>query len=261
MISPSIAYTFIDANVAILANSGINFNVSRIKATVENGTFTKKYFLSFISHEISHFFYNWFYNASTCKSFDYRLLIINVRKSGKDFKYTFLKDIEPFKSRELKSIEQGNHDTLIFTFTDGELYRMYFPLNIGNFRKSNILISRLDNLPKEYDAKELKEIILNILKPIIEFQHESEDMTSFMKREYLKYIPFEDHSWISRRDESQVKNWEYCIERGPWKLSRDTVKTILNIFISALRKYADDTTAPKGWCETVNNAIHLIKSL
>ena len=84
-----------------------------LKDSVLKRTFTKKDFLSYIEDLISQFIYQWSYSASTQKSFDVKLLIIDVRKSGKDFKYTFLKDIEPFKTHEVKSIEQGLENSLL----------------------------------------------------------------------------------------------------------------------------------------------------
>lgn len=260
MISPSDAYKFIDSNVAILANSGINIDVANVKKYVENGTFTKKDFLSYIDTEISHFIYQWFYCFDTRNTTDYDLLIIDVRKSGKDFKYTYLKDVEPFKSRELKSIQRGN-EGLIVSFTDGKLYRMKVSLKRGHFNPSYVSFSELDFLPEEIDAAELKNLVLQVLKPVLEFQHENEDTTRFMRDEFLKYIPFEDHSWMTSEDEAQVSNWEYCITNGPWVLSRDTVNVILSMFLSALEEYSYDTTAPDGWCEVVNNAISSINSL
>lgn len=260
MISPSEAYNFIDTNVAILANSGININVARVKKSVENGTFTKKYFLSYIDHEISDFVYQWSCSSDIRKSFDLNLLIINVRKSGKDFKYTYLKDIEPFRSREVTSIQTGNKG-LIISFSDGKLYRMTFPWEGSYSNPYNVTLSEIDNLPREYDAAELKDTILQLLKPVLEFQHENEEMTLFMKNEFLKFIPFEDHAWTSNADMLQVSNWEYCISLGPWILSRDTVKVILTMFLTALKKYSDDTTAPDGWCQVANNAISSINSI
>lgn len=261
MISASEAYSFIGTNATILANSGINIDVERIIGSVKNGTFTKKGFLSYIEDEIYRFIYQWSYSSATRKSFDLNQLIIHVRKSGKYFKYTFLKDVEPFKSHNVKSIEQGLEDSLIVSFTDGELYRLTFPLKRCLFNKSNILITRIENLPQEFDAAVLKDTVLQILKPVVDFKHENEYMSIFMKNEFLKLIPFENHSWISREDEQQVENWEYCITNGPWTLSRDRVKIILNMFISALNEYADDTTAPYGWCDTVNRAIQSFNSL
>ena len=255
------AYTFIDTNATILANSGISIDVDRLKDSVLKRTFTKKDFLSYIEDLISQFIYQWSYSASTQKSFDVKLLIIDVRKSGKDFKYTFLKDIEPFKTHEVKSIEQGLENSLLFSFTDGELYRMTFPLKRDFLSKSNILITRIENLPQEFDAAVLKDTVLQILEPLLEFQHENEETSIFMKNEFLKLIPFENHSWITREDERQVDNWEYCITHGPWTLSRDRVKILVNMFISALYEYADDTSAPKGWCDTVNRAILSLNSI
>lgn len=261
MISPSEAYKFIDTNATILANSGISIDVDRLKDSVLKRTFTKKDFLSYIENAISQFIYQWSYNASTRKSFDVKLLIIDVRKSGKDFKYTFLKDIEPFKTHKVKSIEQGLEDSLLVSFTDGELYRMTFPLKRDFFGKSNILITRIENLPQEFDAAVLKDTVLQILEPVLEFNHENEETSLFMKNEFLKLIPFEDHSWITREDEMQVDNWEYCITHGPWTLSRDRVKILVNMFLSALYEYADDTSAPKGWSDTVNRAILSLNSI
>lgn len=261
MISPSEAYTFIDTNATILANSGINIDVDRLKDSVLKRTFTKKDLLSYIEDVISRFIYQWSYSAATRKSFDVKLLIIDVRKSGKDFKYTFLKDVEPFKSHEVKTIEQGLEDSLLISFTNGELYRMTFPLKHGFFSKSNIIISRIENLPQEFDAAVLKDTVLQILEPVLEFQHENEETSIFMKNEFLKLIPFENHSWITREDELQVDNWEYCITNGPWTLSRDIVKRLLNMFISALNEYADDTSSPDGWCDTVNRAIQSLNSI
>lgn len=261
MISPSDAYKFIDVNSAILATSGINIDVDSLKASVEKRTFTKKKFLSYVNNEISRFIYKW-YNDYRIRNFiDVGLLIIDVRKFGKDFKYTFLKDTELFKSRCVKSLEQGLGDSLIVSFSDGELVRMTFPLKTGWFDKRNVILTRIDNLPQEYDAVELKNTVLQILNPILEFKHEDEETTVFMKNEFLKLIPFENHSWITRKDELQVINWEYCITHGPWKLSRDRVKVILNMFIYALEEYADDSSAPIGWNDIVNNAIQSIKSL
>lgn len=261
MISPSEAYTFIDTNASILANSGISIEVDRLKDSVLKRTFTKKDFLSYIENEISNFIYQWSYSASTRKSFDVKLLIIDVRKSGVDFKYTFLKDIEPFKTHKVKSIEQGRENSLLISFTDGELYRMTFPLKRSFFDKSNILITRIENLPPEFDAAVLKDTVLQILEPVLEFNHENEETSLFMKNEFLKLIPFEDHSWITRKDEIQVDNWEYCITHGPWTLSRDNVKILVNMFLSALYEYADDTSAPKGWIDTVNRAILSLNSI
>lgn len=261
MISASEAYSFIDTHATILANSGINIDVDRIIDSVKNGAFTKKGFLSYIENEISRFIYQWSYSSAIRKSVDLNQLIINVRKSGKYFKYTFLKDIEPFKTHSVNSIEQGLNDSLIVSFTDGELYRLTFPLKSGLFNKSNILITRIENLPQEFDAVALKDTVLQILKPVFDFKHENEDMSIFMKNEFLKLIPFENHSWISRENERQVENWEYCITNGPWTLSRDRVKIILKMFISALNEYADDTTAPNGWCDTVYRAIQSFNSI
>lgn len=261
MISPSEAYSFIAVNAAILENSGININMDRVKASVDNGTFTKKDFLSYIEDEISRFIYQWYINSETRKSLDVNSLIINVRKSGKDFKYTFLRDVKPFKNCEVESIEQGIEDSLIVSFADGELYRMTFPLKRSCLDRNNIILTRIDNLPKEFDAADLKDTILQILKPVIEFEHEYEDTSVFIKHEFLKLIPFENHSWIKREDELQVSNWEYCILHGPWRFTRDRVKIILNMFISALKEYADDASAPNGWGEIVHSAIQSIKSL
>lgn len=260
MISPSEAYSFIDANVSILANSGINIDVSKVRDSIENGTFTKNKFFSYVEDEITRFIYKWSYSVETRKSFDINLLIIRVHKSGKHFKYTYLKDVEPFRSCKVKSIEQGDH-SLIISFFDGKLYRMTFPLKSESFNKNNVILSQINNMPQEFDAAELKDTMLQILKPILEFKHEDEQTTIFMKNEFLKLIPFENHSWITRDDEIQVANWEYCISNGPWKLTRDRVKKILNMFISILNEYADDNSAPYGWRENVNNTILSINSI
>ena len=261
MISSTEAYIFIDTNASILAKSGINIDVDKIKESVINGTFTKKDLLSHIDDAISRFIYQWSYSSTTRKSFDLKRLIIKARKSGKNFKYTFLKDIKPFKTHDLKSIEQGLENSLLVTFDNGELYRMTFPLKRGYFDKSNILITRIENLPQEFNAANLKDTVLQILEPVLEFQHENEETSTFMRNELLKLIPFENHSWITREDEIQVNNWEYCITNGPWTLSRDRVKIILNMFISILNEYADDSSAPTGWCDTVNRVIQSLNSL
>lgn len=261
MISASDAYSFIDTNTTILANSGINIDVAMIRDSVKNRSFTKKDFLSYVEDEISRFIYQWSYSSETRKSFDVKLLIIDVRKSGKDFKYTFLKDIEPFKTHEVKSIEQGLENSLLVSFTDGELYRITFPLKRDFFDKSYILITRIENLPQAFDAAVLKDTVLQILELVLEFQHENKETSLFMKNEFLKLIPFEDHSWITREDELQVDNWEYCITHGPWTLSRDRVRIIVNMFLSALYEYADDTSSPKGWSDTVNRAILSFNSI
>ncbi len=61
------AYTFIDTNATILANSGISIDVDRLKDSVLKRTFTKKDFLSYIEDLISQFIYQWSYSASTQK--------------------------------------------------------------------------------------------------------------------------------------------------------------------------------------------------
>lgn len=260
MISKADAYEFVDYNVAILAESGINPDVSRIKDSIDRGAFTKKDFLSFIHNEIIHFLYQWSEISSTRNTFDIDLLIIGVKKSGKLFKYTYFKDLETFKKSKLVSIEQG-FQSLIISFSNGDLYRMCFQFRPSDSDSRNIIISKIDSLPRAFDASELKDIILQILKPILEFKHEDDGMTQFMKNEFLKYIPFENHDWISKEYEPEVSNWEYCISNGSWCLTRDRVKIILNMFLSALEEYSNDLNAPTGWNEVVNHASVLIKSI
>ena len=46
---------------------------------------------------------------------------------------------------------------------------MTFPLKRDFLGKSNILITRIENLPQEFDAAVLKDTVLQILEPVLEF--------------------------------------------------------------------------------------------
>lgn len=49
MISSTEAYIFIDTNASILASSGINIDVDKIKESMINGTFTKKIYFRILT--------------------------------------------------------------------------------------------------------------------------------------------------------------------------------------------------------------------
>lgn len=199
-------------------------------------------------------------SGTTKPKVDLENLIIKVKRVGKSFKYIYLKDVEPIKCHPIKSIQQGL-DGYILTLDNGNLYRMAIPLEDSIFSNVSVSFSRIESLPNEYDAEELKNTIRSILTPVLNFEHEDTETTQFMKNEFLKLLPFENHSWISREDEIEVKNWEYCIINSPWKLTRDRVKIIVNMFVATLKHYSDDPTAPDKWTATVNTAIQSLYNL
>ena len=250
----TISHNLIESHIKLLRKSDIDISFIYDKMSKDPlFCITLDDLLSLIRSEILSVQYRWNNYCLDYKTKLFPNLILNAKIIDKDIEYIYLCDSAEFVGKSLKRIDAANKGTiLVFQDADGIIseYRVCLPE-----QSFTPVIEKLSKpRPQEYTVSELLSNILRCLSPVLEFEHETTELTESVKESILCYLPGNNHRGIGNKEESIIENWEYCLNCDKnWKFNSDSVQQIITCIISGLEDFYDHTNA--SWNQVINDCI------
>lgn len=238
---------FVNQQCKILSESNIHLNPNH------NYKY-KTELLSFIQIMIKEFLQGYFKNLPQYQT-DIKNIILSVKKSGKNFKYSYLRDLPVFKHGNVKTIEQWSLESKIIIFEDGEAYIMQY------LESELVVSSHIDSVPKMYNQAELLDIINEIFKPIFQINLGNADKSRVIHEEILRFLPFKPHSNLPKEELKYIKLWEEYITRNYEIWPRRYTYMIKKIIIHNLSEYVDYYNEIPKWKLILHDTIKKISIL
>lgn len=217
----------------------------------------KKDLLISIEQKIDDFLSRYFDNLID-NPIDIFNIILSVKQCGKDFKYSYIRDLPIFKTHEkIKTIEQWNTKSKIVIFENGEAFIMQY----ADSAKEKIIFHEISSVPNLYKPLELLDIINKLLEPLLLFDFGDNEETTFIHSEILKHIPFKSHFNIEHEEKALIEIWENSIKKNQTYMRRCYIYAIKKYIIDNLSTYKNEYNEIPNWKPTLQNVIKKISAL
>lgn len=242
--------SFINLQSKILSDSNIKW-----KPRCEDKH--KKDLLISIEQKIDDFLSRYFDNLID-NPIDIFNIILSVKQCGKDFKYSYIRDLPIFKTHEkIKTIEQWHTKSKIVIFENGEAFIMQY----ADGAKEKIIFHEISSVPNLYKPLELLDIINKLLEPLLLFDFGDNEETTFIHSEILKHIPFKSHFNIEHEEKTLIEIWENSIKKNQTYMRRCYIYAIKKYIIDNLSTYKNEYNEIPNWKPTLQNVIKKISAL
>lgn len=217
----------------------------------------KKDLLISIEQKIDDFLSRYFDNLID-NPIDIFNIILSVKQCGKDFKYSYIRDLPIFKTHEkIKTIEQWHTKSKIVIFENGEAFIMQY----ADGAKEKIIFHEISSVPNLYKPLELLDIINKLLEPLLLFDFRDNEETTFIHSEILKHIPFKPHFNIEHEEKALIEIWENSIKKNQTYMRRCYIYAIKKYIIDNLSTYKNEYNEIPNWKPTLQNVIKKISAL
>ncbi len=217
----------------------------------------KKDLLISIEQKIDDFLSRYFDNLID-NPIDIFNIILSVKQCGKDFKYSYIRDLPIFKTHEkIKTIEQWHTKSKIVIFENGEAFIMQY----ADSAKEKIIFHEISSVPNLYKPLELLDIINKLLEPLLLFDFGDNEETTFIHSEILKHIPFKPHFNIEHEEKALIEIWENSIKKNQTYMRRCYIYAIKKYIIDNLSTYKNEYNEIPNWKPTLQNVIKKISAL
>lgn len=217
----------------------------------------KKDLLISIEQKIDDFLSRYFDNLID-NPIDIFNIILSVKQCGKDFKYSYIRDLPIFKTHEkIKTIEQWHTKSKIVIFENGEAFIMQY----ADGAKEKIIFHEISSVPNLYKPLELLDIINKLLEPLLLFDFGDNEETTFIHSEILKHIPFKPHFNIEHEEKALIEIWENSIKKNQTYMRRCYIYAIKKYIIDNLSTYKNEYNEIPNWKPTLQNVIKKISAL
>lgn len=217
----------------------------------------KKDLLISIEQKIDDFLSRYFDNLID-NPIDIFNIILSVKQCGKDFKYSYIRDLPIFKTHEkIKTIEQWHTKSKIVIFENGEAFIMQY----ADSAKEKIIFHEISSVPNLYKPLELLDIINKLLEPLLLFDFGDNEDTTFIHSEILKHIPFKPHFNIEHEEKALIEIWENSIKKNQTYMRRCYIYAIKKYIIDNLSTYKNEYNEIPNWKPTLQNVIKKISAL
>lgn len=217
----------------------------------------KKDLLISIEQKIDDFLSRYFDNLID-NPIDIFNIILSVKQCGKDFKYSYIRDLPIFKTHEkIKTIEQWHTKSKIVIFENGEAFIMQY----ADSAKEKIIFHEISSVPNLYKPLELLDIINKLLEPLLLFDFGDNEETTFIHSEILKHIPFKSHFNIEHEEKALIEIWENSIKKNQTYMRRCYIYAIKKYIIDNLSTYKNEYNEIPNWKPTLQNVIKKISAL
>ena len=211
----------------------------------------KKDLLISIEQKIDDFLSRYFDNLID-NPIDIFNIILSVKQCGKDFKYSYIRDLPIFKTHEkIKTIEQWHTKSKIVIFENGEAFIMQY----ADGAKEKIIFHEISSVPNLYKPLELLDIINKLLEPLLLFDFGDNEETTFIHSEILKHIPFKPHFNIEHEEKALIEIWENSIKKNQTYMRRCYIYAIKKYIIDNLSTYKNEYNEIPNWKPTLQNVI------
>lgn len=242
--------SFINLQAKILSDSNIKW---RPRCEDKH----KKDLLISIEQKIDDFLSRYFDNLID-NPIDIFNIILSVKQCGKDFKYSYIRDLPIFKTHEkIKTIEQWHTKSKIVIFENGEAFIMQYT----DSAKEKIIFHEISSVPNLYKPLELLDIINKLLEPLLLFDFGDNEETTFIHSEILKHIPFKSHFNIEHEEKALIEIWENSIKKNQTYMRRCYIYAIKKYIIDNLSTYKNEYNEIPNWKPTLQNVIKKISAL
>lgn len=225
---------FAEMQSEILQNSYIDADFSYIP----DSELTKKLLFHIIQRKVESLVRS--LPSKTMNSdFNFLNVIYDVKYQGKEFVYSYVKDLPIFKDSSFDHVEDSHSNCFLIVLKNGDVYHV-------NTQYGDFLYSKWENCPNRYYPKDLLERILRIIQPLLDYEFDAEDR-DFAISAIKSCFPFNDHENISvmlqKTEERTMEYWEYRIKGYPHLyLNRVTVFCIKKY---VLRSFEDFEITPE----------------
>ena len=242
--------SFANLQSKVLSNSNINWQpCSEDKY--------KKDLLISIERKINNFLRNYFDNQSDYQ-IDIRNIIFSVRQCGKDFKYSYIRDLSIFKKHtKIKMVEQWHINSKIIIFDDGEA----FIIQYTDCVKWKITFQKIHSIPNQYKPSELLDRINKLFEPLLLFDFGDTEETTFIHSEISKHIPFKPHVYMEHKEKVLIETWEYLIKNSHTYMNRGYIYAIKKYIIDNLSIYENEYDEFPEWKPLLQNTLKEISTL
>lgn len=217
----------------------------------------KKDLLISIEQKIDDFLSRYFDNLID-DPIDIFNIILSVKQCGKDFKYSYIRDLPIFKTHgKIKTIEQWHTKSKIVIFENGEAFIMQY----ADSAKEKIIFHEISPVPNLYKPLELFDIINKLLEPLLLFDFGDNEETTFIHSEILKHIPFKSHFNIEHEEKALIEIWENSIKKNQTYMHRCYIYAIKKYIIDNLSTYKNEYNEIPNWKPTLQNVLKKISAL
>lgn len=217
---------FAEKQSFILQNSYIDADFSRIP----DSELTKKLLLHIIQRKIESLVLS-LPDKTMNSNFDYLNVIYDVKYRGKEFVYSYVRDLPIFKDSSFDHIENSHGNCFLIVLKNGDVYHV-------NTEYGDLLYSKWENCPNRYYPKDLLERILRIIQPLLDYEYDAEDR-EFAISAIKSCFPFNNHEnasvMLQEVENRTMEYWEYRIKNYPHLyLDRGTVFCIKKYTLRSL---------------------------
>ena len=217
----------------------------------------KKDSLVSIENSINNFLKRYFNNLISIEP-NILNIIYSVRKCGKDFKYSYIRDLPIFKKgSNIKSVEDWWRESKLIIFENGDAYIIQYE----NLAKGHIIFQEIDFVPKQYKPTELFDIINRILEPLLQFDLGDNEESIFIHSEISKHIPFKSHVYMEHKEKVLIEIWENSIKKNHTYMNRSYIYAIKKYIINNLSIYENEYNEIPEWKPLLQNALKEIATL
>lgn len=216
---------FAEKQSEILHNSYIDANFSHIP----DSELTKKLLFHIVQRKIESLVISLPHETMN-SDFEYLNAIYDVKYRGKEFVYSYVRDLPFFKDSAFDHVENSCNGCFLIVLKNGDVYHI-------NTQYGDFLYSKWENCPNRYYPKDLLERIMSIIQPLLDYEFDAEDR-DFAISSIKSCFPFNDHEntcyMLLETEKRTMENWEYHIKEWPLiYLDRGTVFCIKKYVLRA----------------------------
>ena len=143
--------------------------------------------------------------------FDYLNVIYDVKYRGKEFVYSYVKDLPIFKDSAFDHVENSHSGCFLIVLKNTDVYNV-------NTQYGDFLYGKWENCPNRYYPKDLLERILRIIQPLLDYEFDAEDR-DFAISAIKSCFPFNNHEdtcyMLQENEIRTMEYWEYRIKECP----------------------------------------------
>lgn len=246
-------FSFVNLQSQILSESNITWGPC-------SGCKYKKDLLISIEREINDFLRRYFDNLTDCQM-DILNVIYSVRQCGKDFKYSYIRDLPIFKKHaKIATVEQWYIKSKIIIFEDGEAFIMQY----ADCVKGKFIFQKISSIPNLYEPLELLNIICKLFEPLLQIDLGDAEETAFIHSEISKHIPFKPHVYMEYEETKIIEIWEHYIKKNQKNhtyIPRCHVYAIKKYIIDNLSIYENEYNEIPEWKPLLQNTLKQISTL
>lgn len=100
--------------------------------------------------------------------FNYLNVVYDVKYRGKEFVYSYVRDLPIFKDSDFDHVENSCSGCFLIVLKNGDVYHV-------NTQYGDFLYSKWEKCPNRYYPKDLLERILCIIQPLLDYDFDDED--------------------------------------------------------------------------------------